>query len=217
GAFIVGAGLCGLSRDPVELILSRALQGLGGGGLLAITAMAGDLPALAGRSCWAAAMLAMVLGAWLGSIVAASGWRWIFVMEMPLGLAIFAIAAFSRLAMQQEPGTSVDRPGTILLGSLLACLVLTTSFAGFGADLKWPLVLGLLAANALLVASLLFVESHVPQPILPPAMWREPRRAWLALSCGYVLGAAILLPAGLQLLGATLSQAATGVTVTTGA
>jgi MFS family permease len=177
GLFVLGAGLSGLGHDLVELFAARLIQGVGGGGLLAM--------ALAGRWGLVGTAFGLLVGPWLGALLPTSlNWRWAFVLELGLGIAAFAASALARHERQGNAG--VDAPGTILLASLSSCTVLVATFAGGSAN--GLMIAGLLAAVSLLVGSLIFVESHIAAPLLPPSLLREPHhvgRLVLAACLGF--------------------------------
>jgi MFS family permease len=208
GLFVLGAGLSGLSHDVIELFPARLLQGVGGGGLIAVV-MANGWRTLG-------AALGLLLGPWLGVLLLTlPTWRWAFVLELASGIVAVVAAAFAR-DERQASTASVDTPGAILLASLLSCTVLVATFAG--ASMNVLMMAGLLAAVSLLVGSLIFVESHVASPLLPPSLLREPRPAaclLLAACLGYV-GLAALTFGPVALGGEAMVWKAMGMTAFTG-
>jgi MFS family permease len=109
--FLVGSALCGIARDMLQLIAFRALEGLGGGGLIVITiAVIGDLipprergryQGLFGAVFGAATIVGPLLG---GFLVDHLSWRWIFYLNLPVGiLALIVIAAVGGAAGAPPP------------------------------------------------------------------------------------------------------------------
>src|SRR4029453_8251940 len=161
--FLVGSALCGLAQNMGELIAFRALQGIGGGGLIVTTiAVIGDIipPRAAGRSqgfLGAVFGVSTVIGPLLGGFfVDHLTWRWIFYVNLPIGgLALVVIGAVFP-SRPPQGRHQIDYLGAALLASGLSAIVLFTSLGGT----TWPWdsvqIVGLMVAGALpLVGSLL--------------------------------------------------------------
>src|SRR6059058_4583985 len=137
GIFLVGSALCGLSQNMVELIGFRALQGLGAGGLMVVTlAVVGDIipPRERGRYqgyfggvFGVSTVIEPLLG---GFFVDHLSWRWIFYVNLPIGLIALVVLAIvlPRRAARGEP--VIDYLGAGLLAAGLSCIVLVTSLGG---------------------------------------------------------------------------------------
>lgn len=221
--FLGGSVLCSLATSMPMLIAARALQGLGGGGLITLAqATVADVvaPRERGRyvayfaSVWACAGL---LGPTLGGLLTQYlGWPWIFWINLPLGLAALAITdrVLRRLPVRGGARGRIDLPGIGLLSTATTALLLALSFGGH----RWPWgsapILGLLALAV--VAALLFAhrQRHTAEPLLPPAFFRDPvvapTGAALFLVFGGFLAVAVLVPAWLQ-IGLGRSAAAAGL------
>ncbi|XRD86359.1 MFS transporter [Dyella acidisoli] len=217
--FLIGSALCGLAQNMTQLILMRALQGLGGGGLLVVTmAVIGDVipPADRGRfqgMFGAIYGLATVVGPLLGGfLVEHLSWRWIFYINLPLGvLALLVIGAVFR------PHTAhikheIDYMGAAFLAAALTCIVLFTSQGGVilpwsSGQLWFTLAFGLVA-----LIGFFYEERHASEPIIPLDLFKD--RTFL-LSCliGFIVGmsmfgAMTFLPLYLQVVkDSTPSQA----------
>ncbi|HMZ10060.1 MAG TPA: MFS transporter, partial [Plasticicumulans sp.] len=210
--FLGGSVLCSLATSMPMLIAARALQGLGGGGLITLAqATVADVvpPRERGRyvayfaSVWACAGL---LGPTLGGLLTQYlGWPWIFWINLPLGLAALVITdrVLRRLPVRGGTRGRIDLPGIVLLSTATTALLLALSFGGH----RWPWasapILGLLALAV--VPALLFAhrQRHTAEPLLPPAFFRDPvvapTGAALFLVFGGFLAVAVLVPAWLQI------------------
>src|SRR5690606_12033018 len=158
GMFLIASILAAFSVDLTMLVICRFLQGLGGGGLI-VTAMAavGDvLPARergkAQGFIGAAFGLSTVIGPLIGGvIVEALSWRWLFLVNVPVGLIAFAVIAVAFHSRGKPVKRSIDYAGAILLTTTLSALVIYTSIGG--TVLPWldpaALVLPVIAIAAL--------------------------------------------------------------------
>ena len=135
--FLIGSALCGMSQNMDQLILFRAIQGIGAGGLMALVfAIIGDIipPRQRGRyqgyfgSVWA---LSSIVGPLLGGLFTDHlSWRWIFYINIPFGLiALSAIGARLHLPVRKIEHR-IDFPGAVMLGGAVVCLLLATVLGG---------------------------------------------------------------------------------------
>ncbi|MFP3544392.1 MDR family MFS transporter [Rhizobium sp. SIMBA_035] len=172
--FLLGSALCGMSSSMLQLIFFRALQGLGGGGLIVTTmAVVGDIipPKDRGRyqGLFGAVFgLSTVLGPLIGGfMVDHLTWRWIFYINLPLGIAAVLIigAVLPRKAVGARP--SIDYAGALLLAICLTSLILLTSLGGH--TLPWTSLAAIALAAASIVSLILFVvvERRVVAPMFP--------------------------------------------------
>jgi EmrB/QacA subfamily drug resistance transporter len=194
--FLLGSLLCGLATSMELLIAYRAVQGLGAGGLMTLTiTLAGDLFPADERPKIQAAIsavwgLAAIVGPGVGiAIVAYTSWRWVFWLNLPVGLVASAILARSLHERVTPRRHHVDYAGAALLtagvGALLAALV-EGGQGGFAS----PMVLALLGASALLLGLLAWVEARAPEPVVPLTLLRG-RLQGLASLAAFVLGACV--------------------------
>jgi EmrB/QacA subfamily drug resistance transporter len=171
-AFVVASALCGTAQDSTQLILLRLLQGIAAGGLMALAmASVGDLvgPRERGRyQGYIAATFAVatVVGPLLGgALVEGPGWRWVFFVNLPVGLV--ALAGL-RLRLPAAPVGPPERPldglGALLLAAATSTLMLACVQAGGRAPLA--------AATLVLAAALVVRERRAADPIVPLAMLR---------------------------------------------
>jgi EmrB/QacA subfamily drug resistance transporter len=211
GTFVAGSVLCGAAQTILELILARGVQGIGAGGLvvLAFTIVSEIVPPQErGRrqgSFGAIFAAASVIGPLLGGYLAEHGWRWIFFLNVPLGLAAMAASARGLRALSRpaSPG-HVDLRGCGLLVAGTAGLVLAAAWGG--GEYAWtdPHVLGALAFGAVMLALLVRAELGAPSPLLPVRLFRI-RSFWTGGSAAFLLGivmfgSIVFLPVYLQLV-----------------
>lgn len=207
--FLLGSGLCGTSQSLMQLIAFRTLQGLGGGGLL-VTVMAaiGDLfsPRERGRyQGYFGAVFAVstAIGPLIGGFfVQDLSWRWIFYVNLPLGLVSLAVIARSFTPAQQGARPAIDYAGAVLLAVSLTAVVLACSVGVDALPLRWVAGLGGVALLAL--AGFLIVELKITEPLLPLALFRN-RVFAAACAIGLIVGLALfgsitLMPVYLQVV-----------------
>jgi EmrB/QacA subfamily drug resistance transporter len=179
--FLIGSLLCGASASLAVLIGFRALQGIGGGGLNSLVqAIMGDLVPARQRSKYQAmtglvATLALIAGPLLGGAFSEGlSWRWIFYLNLPIGLIAFAtVAARLRLPRPAAPTGRVDYAGSLLATVFTGAVLLLTSWGGNKYGWTSPVILGLLAAGVLALAVYVLVERRAAQPITPLRLFRS--------------------------------------------
>ncbi|MCC3779299.1 MFS transporter [Streptomyces sp. UNOB3_S3] len=209
--FLVGSALCGLARNMPELIGFRALQGLGGGGLMVLSmAIVGDIVPPRDRGRYQGLFGAVfggtsVLGPLLGGLfVDHLSWRWVFYVNLPIGIvALAVIAAVLHIPASRVPHR-IDYLGTFLIAVVAVCLVLMTSLGGTTyAWSSWQIV-GLGVVGAVLLVPFIAVERRAAEPVLPPGLFRI-HTFTLCSVIGFVVGFAMFgsmtyLPTFLQVV-----------------
>lgn len=178
--FLLGSVLSGAAQDMTQLIVLRALQGLGGGGLLiGAQAIIADLVPARERGRYmgvigAAFGLASVSGPLVGGFLTdLVSWRWVFYINLPLGLVtLLFIPRFLHLPHVPRGRGRLDVLGTALLALGSVAFVLLTTWAGTAYAWSSPRILGL--AGAVLVLGVLFVlvERRAAEPIIPLHLFR---------------------------------------------
>jgi EmrB/QacA subfamily drug resistance transporter len=214
--FLVGSLLAGASQNMTQLIVTRAVQGLGAGGLLTLAfTIVSDLLPPRDRARYqgifgAVFGLASLAGPLLGGYFAQHDWRWIFYLNLPLGIvALFVCNHVLRLVPHHKREHRIDWPGAVLMVGAVVCLLLALSFGG-SKGWAWgsARIIALLVGSALLTAGFLLVERRAAEPVLPLRLFRE-RTFTIANAATFVLGfsmfgAIIFVPLYLQIVkGAT--------------
>ena len=135
--FLVGSALCGLAQTMTQLIAFRALQGLGAGGLLVTTiAVVGDIVPPRDRGRYQGFFggvfgVSTVIGPLLGGFIVDNfSWRWIFYVNIPVGLVAWFVIASAFHATTTRITVKIDYLGAALLAASLSAIVLFTSLGG---------------------------------------------------------------------------------------
>jgi EmrB/QacA subfamily drug resistance transporter len=198
GSFVAGSALCGAAQDMTQLIAVRAAQGVAAGGLMTLAmAAVGDLvsPRQRGRYqgyITATFAAATVLGPLLGGLLVDQfSWRWVFYVNLPVGLAaLVALAATFPSAHAGPPARRLDLPGAALLAGATGALLLMCVWGGDRYDWASPAIVCLAAVTAALGAALVVRERRAEDPIVPLGMLRS--RAVGVASAGLFLTTASL-------------------------
>ena len=222
--FLAGSALCGMSSSMLELILFRALQGLGGGGLMVTTmAAVGDIvtPRERGRyqGLFGAVFgVSTVIGPLIGGyFVEHLSWRWIFYINVPLGLVSVVVIGWTFRTPTSRRRQGIDFAGAGLLAVLLTAVMLLTTLGG--QSIAWLSTWsGMLIAAALFgLVGFIFVEHRATEPILPLSLFRN-RIFVVACAVGFIVGLAMFgsvtyMPLYLQVVGG-VSPARAGLELT---
>lgn len=195
--FLAGSVLCGFAHTMMELILFRAIQGLGGGGLMVgAQAVIADIVPPRDRGRYAGMFggvfgAATVLGPLLGGVIVEYwSWRWIFFVNLPLGIVALFVTAAALPASRQRVAHVLDYAGTLVMTLSASALILFTSLGGSTFPWSSWKSIGLLVVG--LVAGVVFViiERRAAEPILAPKLFAN-RVFSSASAIGFVVGFAM--------------------------
>ncbi|CAB4334568.1 MAG: DHA2 family efflux MFS transporter permease subunit [Actinobacteria bacterium] len=215
--FLIGSFLAGASQNMTQLIFTRALQGLGAGGLMALTfVIIGDIVAPRERGKYqgyfgAVWGLSSVAGPLLGgffsdnsTILGISGWRWIFYINLPFGILALIITSAVLHIPKVKREHKIDYFGALLLVLAVSSVLLAVSV--YGPENGWtaPMTLSVLSGGLLLTVIFLWQEQRAAEPILPLRLFRNHTFS-LTSALAFIIGAGmfgaiVMLPLYLQVV-----------------
>lgn len=207
--FLAGSALSGLSHSMIQLIAFRALQGIGGGGLIVGSqAIIGDVVSARDRGKYqgyfgAMFGLASVAGPLLGGFFTDSlSWRWVFYINLPIGiLALTAIAAVLHLPRSTK-AHNIDYLGTATMGAAVTGLILVTTWGGTTYSWRSPTILIISIVGILLLVAFVLIERKAAEPLIPLHLFRNSIfsvTSALGFLVGFAMfGAIIYIPTYLQ-------------------
>jgi EmrB/QacA subfamily drug resistance transporter len=207
--FVIGSISCGLSQSMAMLVGSRALQGIGGGGItVTASALIGEVVPLRDRGRYQGILGAVfgvttVVGPLLGGYFTDYlTWRWAFWVNVPVSVLVIFVAAATIPSLASSTKPVIDYAGIVLVGLGASGLTLATSWGGTLYPWGSPTIIGLFVAAVAALVAFVWVESHVAQPILPPRLFASPVFSVccvLSFVVGFaMLGAMTFLPTYMQ-------------------
>jgi EmrB/QacA subfamily drug resistance transporter len=178
--FLAGSILCGISQNMNELVLARAIQGIGAGGLMSLVlAIVGDVIPPRQRGRYMGYFLAVfgvssVAGPLLGGFLTDSlSWRWVFFVNLPIGIvALTAVAARLHLPVHKREH-KIDYLGATLLAASSVCLLLASVWGGVTYAWGSNEIIGMISAGIVLAIAFVFQERRAKEPIIPLKLFKN--------------------------------------------
>lgn len=178
--FLIGSALSGMAQSMTQLILFRAIQGIGGGALFPIAiAIIGDLFPPAERGKWQGLFAAVfgfsaIIGPSLGGWITDHwGWRWVFYVNMPIGVLALLTTGLTMPKLASGRQHSIDYLGAALLIAGVTPLLLAFSWAGTEYPWSSIQIIGLFTVSAMFLALFALVEFRTTEPILDLRLFRN--------------------------------------------
>lgn len=200
--FLIGSVISGAAQNMLTLIIARGIQGMGGGGLMALSMIIiADIVSPRERGRYqgytgAVFATASVAGPLLGGFFTDSlTWRWIFYINLPLGLLALVVTSSVLNIPFDRREHKVDYLGAVLLVAGVSSLLLVTVWGGNEFAWTSPTIVGLGVAGVALVIAFIFQERHAAEPILPLRLFHE---------SVFSVGSAISALVGVAMFGSTV-------------
>lgn len=216
--FLVGSLLCGLAQNLPQLVLFRGLQGIGGGGLMAMAfAIIGDVVSPRERGRYTGILgsvfaVASVAGPLMGGFfVDNASWRWVFTINLPIGVLAMFVTQRNLHLPARHVDHKIDFGGAGLLVAGVSTLLLALVWGGREHPWGSPTIIGLLLGGVAITAAFLAWETRAAEPILPLRLFRDPVVS-LTSTLLFIVGCAMF--GGMVFLPLFL-QISTGATATT--
>ncbi|MCP2337103.1 MFS transporter [Actinomadura rupiterrae] len=195
--FLAGSALCGVAGSMGQLIAFRAIQGVGGGGLMVLAiAIVGDVvpprergryQGLFGAVFGVSSVCGPLLGGWF---VDNLSWHWVFYINLPIGLLALAAIAFALHTRPVRHKHRIDYLGTLLIIGWATALVLMTTWGGTEYDWVSPQIIGLGVLAVVLIVLWVYAEHRAAEPIIPLRLFRDSTFD-LSSAIGFVVGFAM--------------------------
>jgi EmrB/QacA subfamily drug resistance transporter len=195
--FLIGSVLCGMAADMTQLIAFRAIQGLGGGGIMVTTqAVVGDIVPPRDRGRYqgifgAVFGISSIAGPLLGGYFTTElSWRWIFYINIPFGILALVVIASTLPLRSERVRHSIDVAGITLLATALSAIVLFADLGGIAYAWTSPVMIALAVTSVVALAGFVFAERRAREPVLPLGLFRN-RTFVLTAAIGGIVGVAL--------------------------
>ena len=210
--FLLTSILCAVATSMGQLVAFRALQGLGGGGLISMAhATIADVISPRERGRYQAYIagsfaIASVIGPVIGGLFTDYlTWRWIFWINLPIGAgALFMAERTLQRLVAKRVRHQIDYLGAVLIVAAVCCVLLITTMGGLDVPWNSPLIWGLSVAAVVFLALCLVQESLASEPILPPRLFANGvfvvSNIINLFVAAIMLGGIVLIPLFLQLV-----------------
>jgi EmrB/QacA subfamily drug resistance transporter len=187
--FLIGSALCGLARSMTQLISFRAIQGLGGGGLIVTTqAVIGDVVPARDRGRYQGIFGAgPLIGGYFTTHIS---WRWIFYINVPLGIIAILVIAATLPGVSRRVSHAIDYMGAALLATALSGIIVVTDLGGMTYPWSSPFILSLITVTIASIAAFIWAEQRAAEPVLPLRLFRN-RTFVVSVLVGLVVGFAL--------------------------
>lgn len=218
GVFLLGTLLSGFSDSMAQLIIFRAIQGLGAGALVPLgMTIIGDIFTLEERAKMQAYFsgvwgLSSVVGPIIGGFITDQlSWRWVFFINLPIGIAASIIIGFALKEPKGKPKPTIDYLGAGLLMLAISLLMLALVEGGNSmATLLSVENIALFAAGSILLGLFVWIEQRVPDPVIPFRLFKN-RTVAVSVAAGFLGGVAMF---GVISFIPLFAQGALGMTAT---
>jgi EmrB/QacA subfamily drug resistance transporter len=195
--FLIGSALCGLAQSLTQLIVFRAVQGLGGGGLMVTTqAVVGDIVPARDRGRYqgifgAVFGLSSIAGPLIGGYFTTHlSWRWIFYVNLPFGIIAIAVLAATLPSVSRRVSHAIDYMGAALLATALSGTIVVTDLGGMTYPWSSPFIVGLIAVVVASIVGFLLVERKASEPVVPLRLFSN-KTFVISVVIGLIVGFAL--------------------------
>jgi EmrB/QacA subfamily drug resistance transporter len=197
GVFLIGSLLSGISTSMTQLIIFRAIQGLGAGALVPLgMTIIGDIFTVAERARMQAFFsgvwgLSSIIGPFIGGFITDQlTWRWVFFVNLPIGVVTALVMGFALKEPKVKNRPVIDYAGAAVLMIAISLLMLALVESGSVSQMLSPLNVALLAVSIVLLCVFYVIETRAADPIIPFGLFRN-RTVAVSVGAGFLAGIAM--------------------------